>query len=152
MMRDSETPKSLWAKPIAALAAFGLAVLTAMSVLLGGSAAAAGHGPAAVAVSAGDEIRLAGCSIPGQAWQTLKLIDAGQWPPNDGSGTKGGTTWDDREGTLPRTGANGPIHYREWDVNRKQPGQSRDAQRIVTGDNGTAYYTGDHYATFCQMR
>ncbi|WP_435593067.1 ribonuclease domain-containing protein [Nocardia sp. bgisy118] len=58
-----------------------------------------------------------------------------------------------REGTLPRTDATGgSITYQEWDVNPKQRNRSRDAQRIVTGSDGTAWYTGDHYETFTRMR
>ncbi|MFI5777253.1 ribonuclease domain-containing protein [Nocardia sp. NPDC051570] len=151
-MRDPKTPKSLWAEPMAAFAAFGLALLTAMAVLLGGTGIVSTPG-VAVAAQASDEIGLRDCSIPDQAWQTLQLIDAGQWPPHDGSGTKGGTTWDNREGRLPDTDANGdPMHYKEWDVNRKQPGHNRDAERIITGNLRTAWYTGDHYNSFCQMR
>ncbi|MGF6880634.1 ribonuclease T1 [Nocardia sp. GAS34] len=141
--------KRLQSKAVASLAAVVLAGLTAMSVLLGGADAVRTPGITVAAT----QIQQVGCAIPDRAWQTLKLIDAGEWPPNDGSGTKGGTTWTDREGSLPRTGANGnPVHYTEWDVNEKQPGQTRDAERIVTGDDGTAWYTGDHYARFCQMR
>lgn len=92
-------------------------------------------------------------AIPDRAWQTLKLIDAGQWPPNDGSGTKGGTTWANKDGALPRTDSQGnPIHYLKWDVNRKQPGQARDSERIVTGDDGSAWYTADRFQTFERMR
>ncbi|WP_037603725.1 ribonuclease domain-containing protein [Streptacidiphilus rugosus] len=92
-------------------------------------------------------------AVPDRAWQTLKVIDAGQWPPNDDSGTKGGTTWPNKDGLLPHTDSEGhPIHYLKWDVNRKQPGQPRDAERIVTGDDGSAWYTPDRFHTFERMR
>ena len=92
-------------------------------------------------------------AIPDQARQTLKLIDAGQWPPNDGSGTKGGTTWANKDGVLPLTdNAGNPIHYLKWDVNHNRPGQPRDAERIVTGDDGSAWYTPDRFQTFERMR
>lgn len=101
----------------------------------------------------GDSSRSVRAAIPDRASHTLALIDAGQWPPNDGSGTKGGATWPNRNGALPRTGSEGnPIHYREWDVNRKKPGQPRDSERIVTGDDGTAWYTADLFRTFQRMR
>lgn len=100
-----------------------------------------------------DSITLVGASVPQRAWDTLARIDAGTWPPNDGSGTKGGGTWQNRDGTLPRTDAAGnAIAYREWDVNVKQPGHNRDAERIVTGSDRSAWYTADHYATFTRMR
>ncbi len=53
---------------------------------------------------------------------------------------------------LPHTDVAGaPISYREWDVN--QPGTSgRDAVRIVTGSDGSAWYTDNHYSTFTKMR
>ncbi|MEV6554847.1 ribonuclease domain-containing protein [Nocardia sp. NPDC051756] len=100
-----------------------------------------------------DSVTLVSTAIPQRAWDTLARIDAGAWPPNDGSGTKGGGTWSNREGTLPSTDSAGRrIAYQEWDVNIKKPGQSRDAERIVTGNDKSAWYTGDHYATFTRMR
>ncbi|MEV0360321.1 ribonuclease domain-containing protein [Nocardia sp. NPDC050697] len=92
--------------------------------------------------------------IPARAYETLKEIDAGRWPDSaDAPGTKGGDRWQNREGTLPRTGTDGkPVTYQEWDVNPKQRNRNRDAERIVTGSDGTAWYTGDHYATFTRMR
>jgi ribonuclease T1 len=54
---------------------------------------------------------------------------------------------------LPRTDPQGrPIRYREWDVNRKVPGRNRGAERLITGSDGRAYYTNDHYATFRRIR
>lgn len=100
-----------------------------------------------------DSVTLVSAAIPQRAWDTLARIDADTWPPNDGSGTKGGGTWSNREGTLPSTDSSGRrIAYQEWDVNIKKPGQSRDAERIVTGNDKSAWYTGDHYATFTRMR
>uniref|UniRef100_UPI00257952C6 ribonuclease domain-containing protein n=1 Tax=Gordonia TaxID=2053 RepID=UPI00257952C6 len=83
----------------------------------------------------------------------LSLIDAGAWPPNDSSGTKGGTSFGNFEGRLPKTTSSGKrITYTEWDVNRREAGRSRDAERIVTGSDGSAWYTADHYNTFVQIR
>jgi guanyl-specific ribonuclease Sa len=95
----------------------------------------------------------ANTDVPQRAWATLARIDAGTWPPDDGSGTDGGTQWYDRDGTLPRTDAGGnQIRYQEWDVNERVPGHHRDAERIVTGSDGSAWYTADHYQTFTRMR
>ena len=93
-------------------------------------------------------------TIPDHAWQTLEFIDAGDWPDAaDAPGTKGGQSWRNRDGDLPRQDSSGtPITYREWDVNPKQRGQSRDAERIVTGSDGSAWYTADHYDSFERMR
>lgn len=48
-------------------------------------------------------------------------------------------------------GAGTPITYQEWDVNPAGPG-GRDAVRIVTGNDGSAWYTEDHYGTFTRIR
>jgi guanyl-specific ribonuclease Sa len=58
----------------------------------------------------------------------------------------GGRVFQNRERRLP------PGHYREYDVNPKRRGRSRDAERIVIEqDTGRAYYTGNHYRTFIPL-
>ena len=58
----------------------------------------------------------------------------------------GGRVFQNRERRLPRGS------YREYDVNPKKRGRSRDAERIVIEQNtGRAYYTGDHYRTFIPL-
>ena len=58
----------------------------------------------------------------------------------------GGRAFQNRERRLPRG------HYREYDVNPKLRGRSRDAERIVIEqDTGRAYYTNDHYRTFMPL-
>lgn len=91
---------------------------------------------------------------PAAAWATLAEIDAGRWPDSaNAPGTRGGDTWQNREGTLPRTDVAGAkIAYREWDVNPKRRGETRDAERIVTGSDASAWYTGDHYRSFVRMQ
>lgn len=90
--------------------------------------------------------------IPDHVWDTLELIDAGDWPPDDAPGTQGGRRFGNYEGELPAVGDDGqPAAYREWDVNPKKPGRSRDAERIVTGADGSAWYTADHYESFTRM-
>ncbi|MGW0039099.1 ribonuclease domain-containing protein [Gordonia sp. NPDC003376] len=93
-------------------------------------------------------------SAPVHVLRTLALIDAGQWPEAaDAPGTKGGVVFRNSEGRLPRSTAAGVrITYQEWDVNPKQDGRSRDAERIVTGSDGSAWYTSDHYQTFNRIR
>ena len=84
----------------------------------------------------------AAASVPAQVTKTLSLIDAGKWPPDDASGTKGGTNFGNFEGRLPKKTSSGKrITYTEWDVNRREAGRSRDAERIVTGSDGSAWYT-----------
>ena len=68
------------------------------------------------------------------------------------SGSPGGIL-DGRNGgqVLPHTvSGDDPITYREWDVNPKVKGD-RGEERIVTGSDGTGYYTNDHYLTFTQF-
>jgi len=90
--------------------------------------------------------------VPQTAWATLAAIDAGRWPPSDAPGTEGGRTFGNNEGRLPASSGGQKVRYQEWDVNRKQSGRGRDAQRIVTGSDGSAWYTDDHYETFARMR
>ncbi|MEV5839632.1 ribonuclease domain-containing protein [Nocardia sp. NPDC052112] len=92
--------------------------------------------------------------VPDRAYTTLVEIDAGRWPDSaNAPGTKGGDRWMNRGGTLPaKDSAGKALTYQEWDVNPKQPNRSRDAERIVTGSDGSAWYTGDHYETFTRMR
>jgi guanyl-specific ribonuclease Sa len=55
--------------------------------------------------------------------------------------------------TLPTTDAAGTqITYREYDVNPRQPGVSRGAERVVIGSDGSAYYTNNHYTTFTRIK
>lgn len=61
-------------------------------------------------------------------------------------GYVGGREFQNRERRLP------PGRYREYDVNPKIRGRSRDAERIVIElDTGRAYYTGNHYRTFVPL-
>ena len=53
---------------------------------------------------------------------------------------------------LPQSGPNGPITYREWDVDPKMKGVDRAEERIATGSDGSAYYTSNHYETFVRFR
>lgn len=59
----------------------------------------------------------------------------------------------DGEQKLPLADARGKaIEYREWDVNPHVAGRNRGAERLVTGSDGTAYFTSDHYRTFTKIR
>jgi ribonuclease T1 len=59
----------------------------------------------------------------------------------------------DGEESLPRRDDRGrQVMYREWDVNRKVAGVNRGAERLITGSDGSAYYTMDHYRTFTKIR
>ena len=43
------------------------------------------------------------------------------------------------------------INYKEYDINPYIKGQNRGAERIVIGDDGSVWYTNDHYYTFIQI-
>ncbi|MEV0332929.1 ribonuclease domain-containing protein [Nocardia sp. NPDC050717] len=109
-------------------------------------------GPPAGNSSAAPVTKTAG--VPDRAYATLVEIDAGRWPGSaNAPGTKGGEQWMNRGTKLPpKDSAGKPVTYQEWDVNPKQRNRGRDAERIVTGSDGTAWYTGDHYETFTRMR
>ncbi|MBM7368062.1 ribonuclease domain-containing protein [Gordonia hydrophobica] len=92
--------------------------------------------------------------IPDHVLATLDEIDSGRWPESaNAPGTRGGDTFRNREGNLPtRTATGKRVTYKEWDVNPRKRGQGRDAERIVTGSDGSAWYTADHYRSFDQIR
>lgn len=64
-------------------------------------------------------------------------------------GYYGGRTFQNREKRLPlKTPRGQAIHYREWDVHPRRGGVDRGAERLVTGDDGSAWFTANHYQTF----
>ncbi|MFD6401499.1 ribonuclease domain-containing protein [Nocardia sp. NPDC060249] len=116
------------------------------------TASAPKPGPPAGNSSASPVTKAAG--VPDRAYVTLVEIDAGRWPGSaNAQGTKGGEQFMNRGTKLPpKDSAGNPVKYQEWDVNPKQRNRGRDAERIVTGSDGSAWYTGDHYETFTRMR
>jgi len=88
--------------------------------------------------------------IPDKATKMLAHVDQNADAPD---GYEGGRTFGNFEKRLPQTDAKGrKVKYREWDVNPLRPGVNRGAERLVTGSDGSAYYTDDHYATFKKIR
>ncbi|WP_325550110.1 RHS repeat-associated core domain-containing protein [Flexivirga sp.] len=81
-----------------------------------------------------------------KAWSVLDRVDAKGSPL---PGYKGGRAFGNTQGRLPESPG---VAYREWDVNPYVKGVNRGAERIVTGDDGSAYWTGDHYDTFLMFR
>jgi guanyl-specific ribonuclease Sa len=87
---------------------------------------------------------------PAHAWDVLARIDAKGAPM---PGYKGGSEFLNVQGRLPSgDAANASISYREWDVNPYVKGIDRGAERLVTGNDGSAYFTSDHYDSFVTMR
>jgi RHS repeat-associated protein len=93
------------------------------------------------------------CGLPGalpmgpapeRVWNVLDRVD------DKGAalqGYSGGSVFQNRDGLLP-----GGVSYREWDVNPNVPGVDRGPERLVTGSDGAAYFTTDHYESFIVVR
>ena len=83
-------------------------------------------------------------AAPEKAYALLEALKQRHGVPLPGY--VGGKIFHNRERRLPRG------RYKEYDVNRKVPGRSRDAERLVIEqDSGKAYYTDDHYRTFLPL-
>ncbi|MDH6119942.1 ribonuclease domain-containing protein [Kitasatospora sp. GAS204B] len=79
-------------------------------------------------------------ALPSQADDTLNLIAQGGPFPY----SQDGETFQNREGVLPSE-PNG--YYQEYTV--ITPGApTRGTRRIITGEDGSDYYTSDHYVSF----
>ena len=83
-------------------------------------------------------------AVPERAFGARDKIEASGEPVEGG---EGGDKFQNKEGLLPEG-----HEYVEWDVNGKNPGQTRDAERLVEDKTtGDWYYTGDHYGSFTKM-
>ncbi|GAA0620277.1 ribonuclease domain-containing protein [Streptomyces crystallinus] len=78
--------------------------------------------------------------LPPEARQTLALIDRGGPYPY----SKDGTVFGNFEKALPQQKRG---YYHEYTVNTPKS-RDRGARRLVTGQSGEIYYTGDHYKSF----
>ena len=78
--------------------------------------------------------------LPPEGMTTLELIESdGPFPYS-----RDGVTFENRERILPKQPTG---FYREYTV--PTPGESdRGARRIVTGEDGSRFYTADHYDSF----
>ncbi len=93
-------------------------------------------------------------TVPRRVLQILEYVESHKQAPEGYEGGreflnlgKGG------DQSLPNFDADAnAIKYREWDVNPHVPGKNRGAERLVTGSDGRAYYTSDHYRTFIRIR
>ncbi|MFB7292658.1 ribonuclease domain-containing protein [Actinacidiphila glaucinigra] len=123
--------------PVRRATAIAAVLLGCLALLLGGCSP-----PATEPVAAVPTVSVA--SLPPEARETLRLIDAGGPFPY----AKDGTVFNNFEGLLP---AHPRGYYHEYTV--PTPGtQDRGARRIVTGSGGEAYYTDDHYQSFRAVR
>jgi guanyl-specific ribonuclease Sa len=92
--------------------------------------------------------------IPVAARKTLSYIRThGEAPQGYVGGRRFGNYGRNGEQKLPVIDAQGkPITYQEWDIYPKVRGRNRGAERIVTGSDGRAWYTADHYRTYIQIK
>lgn len=88
--------------------------------------------------------------VPDKVFKVLEHVDEHHAAP---AGFEGGRTFLNLERHLPQTSDKGQrTKYREWDVNPLRPGVNRGPERLVTGSDGSAYFTDDHYKTFKKIR
>jgi guanyl-specific ribonuclease Sa len=88
--------------------------------------------------------------IPPEARRVLAYVREHRAPP---PGHVGGRRFGNFEGRLPKVdGRGGRVIYQEWDIFPKTRGRNRGAQRLVTGSDGRAWYTGDHYESFTEIK
>ncbi|WP_373330929.1 ribonuclease domain-containing protein [Salmonirosea aquatica] len=89
-------------------------------------------------------------TIPSKVREVLNYVREHDRAP---AGYVGGRPFGNYENLLPKTTAQGkPIKYREWDVDPKKADQNRGAERLVTGSDGRAWYTRDHYNSFVEVK
>jgi ribonuclease T1 len=87
--------------------------------------------------------------VPQKVYEVLKFIRANNAAPD---GYVGGRKFGNYENLLPKKDNNGKrINYQEWDVNPKKEGRNRGAERLITGSDGKAYFTKNHYKSFTEV-
>ena len=87
--------------------------------------------------------------IPPYALETLEYILEYNEAP---AGYVGGRRFYNREKLLPKTENGISLKYKEWDVHPKTKGKNRGAERLVTSNTGSAYFTDDHYRSFKRLK
>ncbi|RYF72901.1 MAG: ribonuclease [Cytophagaceae bacterium] len=89
-------------------------------------------------------------SIPQKVYDVLTYVRANKRAID---GYVGGRRFGNYENHLPRSDTDGkPIQYQEWDVNPRVQGKNRGTERLITGSDGRAWFTNDHYNTFVKVK
>ena len=90
-------------------------------------------------------------NVPQKVYRVLEYIDKNGRAPD---GYVGGRKFGNYEKRLPQKSevSSQRLNYKEWDVNPKVNGKNRGAERLVTGNDKSAYFTKDHYETFEKIR
>lgn len=88
--------------------------------------------------------------VPEKVMKVLAYVDdKGEPMP----GYEGGRNFGNFEKLLPMNDRRGRrIRYHEWDVNPLKSAANRGVERLVTGSDGSAYYSDDHYRSFKRIR
>jgi ribonuclease T1 len=88
--------------------------------------------------------------IPSKVYDILKYVNTFHEPKE---GYVGGRKFHNYENKLPKVSPDGKkIYYQEWDVNPKRNRINRGKERLVTGDDHSAWYTNNHYQSFIQIK
>ncbi len=115
----------------------------------GSSTAAASNGPGIGAPRSGESATALAARVPAATQraaveQVLRQIASGDSLPYE----QDGSIFQNREGLLPDLPSG--LLYREYTV--PTPGSpDRGARRLVVGDDGSVYYTSDHYSSFTRL-
>jgi len=134
-----------WRRILASLAA-GLVCLGSLLALLACGPGVPPPAPAQTQAQVAPPVD----AIPAHVRQTLDYVRQHGFPP---PGFVGGRIYGNYEGQLPRYNTRRKrIEYREWDVRLRAEGRNRGAERLVTGNDGRAWYTPDHYRTFVEVK
>jgi ribonuclease T1 len=124
--------------------------LAALSALPAGAPAAEGYRAPDDSVKDKPKSPPAKAKAPAKVLTVLEYVDKHKKAPD---GYEGGRHFGNFEKVLPRKDKNDrEIKYQEWDVNPHKPGVNRGAERLITGSDGSAHYTDDHYKTFTKIR
>ena len=131
------------------------AIVAIAAVLLGGCGGGgattasvsqgAGIGPPQAGESSADlAARVPAPGERGEVARVLRMISSGGSLPYE----QDGSVFQNREGHLPDLPSG--LLYREYTV--RTPGSSdRGARRLVVGDDGSVYYSSDHYSSFARL-
>ena len=89
-------------------------------------------------------------ALPTGSAEVLAYIRAHHAAP---PGYEGGRRFGNFERILPQADDRGRrIQYQEWDVHPHREHVNRGAERLITGSDGRAWYTSDHYQHFTEMQ
>jgi len=88
--------------------------------------------------------------IPAKVFETLRYVETFHEPK---AGYVGGRIFHNYEKLLPLKTADAiNIDYQEWDVNPKENQRNRGPERLITGNDKSAWYTSNHYKSFIKIK